>query len=250
MSPRNGKLFVGSIAVAVVAVVLIAPAAWAGSSAPSYSAMQSAAYATTGGSAGGDAGVLQAQAAGVQIDPAAIPMMDIARPGSCLNDPLQSKCGPPPTAIVWLGGTTNGQTSTAAGTTTTIGGATSSSTAVTPDASPPCYASADGLELRSGEHNTTFMYGAGHTHCGNGITQQEADLVLAEYWTSDDEWHAEAGDYTDGGPGYLYVAASTTDCDVPASRDWRTVVVNTVDYQGTWYVSSDTKGPDSFDCVV
>jgi hypothetical protein len=49
-------------------------------------------------------GIAQAKAAGVQIDPAAIPIMESAPLNSCLNNPIQTQCGTPPAAIVAGGG--------------------------------------------------------------------------------------------------------------------------------------------------
>jgi len=67
MSPRNGKLFAGSIAVAVVGVVLIAPSCVGRIFRSELHRHAVGGVCDHGRLGGGDAGVLQAQAAGIQL---------------------------------------------------------------------------------------------------------------------------------------------------------------------------------------
>lgn len=173
-------------------------------------------------------GLLRAQRAGVRISRAARRIMEQAPPGSCLNDPIQTKCGPRPKAIV----------------------ATSATERAHIAAVPQCAVHAD-VPTRPGGGTA---YGKALNECAPTVSEQivESDLYMK---FKDDETWAVVGVATSEGVGGREISATAhAHCEWWGSdadfRDFFTKAIGYADLDGTWYAASNSSKITPLRCIV
>jgi hypothetical protein len=173
-------------------------------------------------------GVRRAERAGVRISAAARRIMEQAPLGTCLNDPLQAKCGPRPKAIV---------------------AASSRGSAHIAAEIPQCGVHAD-LPVRFND----YALGGGENQCTAAVSWQELTVTEYQYYKSTGKWTWVAADTNSGSGGQTIHATATAICkywgDASDARAFYTHSDGYADLNGTWYAASNQSLSRTLYCIT
>lgn len=201
-------------------------------------ALAAAAVAADAGSAA--RGVARAEAAGIRIDPAAVPIMEAAPLGSCLNDPTQTKCAPVRPYAIHVAGTQRADRWTGfAAVPASSGGAHSAAI------NDQCAVRAHYLGWVSKAVSGT-RYGQaqaeGENKCTTAVTEQELFVQLESWWNTRRQWIQESTYSSGPRPGGLTIKGwAKFHCKSRASRKWRNVSQGYSDLKGVWYAGQNVR---------
>jgi hypothetical protein len=166
-------------------------------------------------------GVEKAIAAGVKIDPRAVPIMAAAPPGSCLNDPTRAGCDTPKAIVADDQLMPDGSTGYAQA---TPGSARAAQIGFA------CFVRATDLVKSTGNARA---YGA--NQCVAGVQHQELYVTLLEFWTSTQSWHQMDTGSAQGVGGQTIRASAHYYCRATNTRAWQDQAAGYSETNGVWY---------------